>query len=392
MHINDSYTLTTLHGHTYLLPFGQNISMHRHGLELNEVSILLWQALCDGADEDDLLNILREHYQADETDLPLLKEDISEFLLQLRALDILDLPSITPPENFTVEASISHYAIAELYIDFRLPSSLIPKEFTAFEAAGLPDDQTADLTIDVFFQQPAYRPVGEVLVRSDDLVIMECESCYTLLFPTSPDLIECHMAKDASYACFYCRDIKSETYSYELFHGVRFVYLYLARMHGKFAIHSASFLYKDRAWLFSAVSGTGKSTHTNLWKELYEDEISLLNGDLNLIGFHDNTPVVYGIPWCGTSEIFTTKKYPLGGIILLRRNPSDQIEQLPEHQKQLLICQRFISPNWTADMLKEQLDFAGSLLPRITCFRLWCTKEFSAARLCRSAIDDSLTI
>lgn len=44
-----------------------------------------------------------------------------------------------------------------------------------------------------------------------------------------------------------------------------------------------------------------------------------LNGDLNLIGKEGDQFVVYGIPWCGTSEIFTVEKKELGGIVLLEK-------------------------------------------------------------------------
>lgn len=66
----------------------------------------------------------------------------------------------------------------------------------------------------------------------------------------------------------------------------------------------------------------GKSTHTALWHELFGTPY--LNGDLNLLGFEDGHITVYGIPWCGTSEIFTTEQYELGGIVLLGAGLADR--------------------------------------------------------------------
>lgn len=391
MNIRDGYTLTNLQGHTYLLPYGQNISLHRPGMELNETSLLLWDAVCAGADEAQLLDVLSEHYQAEPHDLPILQEDITHFCEQLRILGLIDgtgIPGSGSDTDNDKTSPHSYYAIAELYLEFRISEDMIPPEFSDYQIAELPQDKKADLAIDVQFTTPAIRPVGNTLVRSDDFLVMENEERYILLFPASPDLIECHMAKDASHACFYCKNAKSDTYSYQLFHGIRFVYLFLARLHDKYMIHSASILYKGKAWLFSASSGTGKSTHTNLWKELYPDEVSLLNGDLNLLSIHHGAAAIYGIPWCGTSGITNKEVYPLGGIILLRQYYEDRIERLPDHKKQLLISQRLISPVWTRGMLEEQLQFIHRLLPEITCFRLWCTKEQSAALLCRTAIDE----
>ena len=62
----------------------------------------------------------------------------------------------------------------------------------------------------------------------------------------------------------------------------------------------------------------GKSTHTALWHELFDTPY--LNGDLNLLGLDKDHIIAYGIPWCGTSGIFTAEAYELGGIILLGRD------------------------------------------------------------------------
>ena len=101
----------------------------------------------------------------------------------------------------------------------------------------------------------------------------------------------------------------------------------------------------------------GKSTHTALWHELFGTPY--LNGDLNLLGFEDGHIIVYGIPWCGTSEIFTTEQYELGGIVLLGRDSqTDRLEKLPPSEKILRVMQRMISPAWKEIQLTRNLSFA----------------------------------
>ena len=126
-----------------------------------------------------------------------------------------------------------------------------------------------------------------------------------------------------------------------------------------FALHSASLLYLEKAWLFSGPSGMGKSTHTALWKKLFATPF--LNGDLNLIGKEGEKFVVYGIPWCGTSKIFTTEKKELGGIVLLEKAPSEELVSLTEEQKTLRVMQRMISPPWTAELMVKNLKFAEAV-------------------------------
>lgn len=116
----------------------------------------------------------------------------------------------------------------------------------------------------------------------------------------------------------------------------------------------------------------------------------MINGDLNLLSFKDGTPVVYGLPWCGTSGIFDTKTYPLGGIILLQQTPENHVESLAVHEKALLVSQRLISPSWTKDLLHSNLLFSEKLSSEIYVARLCCNMENEAAATMKDAIDDYL--
>lgn len=145
----------------------------------------------------------------------------------------------------------------------------------------------------------------------------------------------------------------------------------------------------------------GKSTHTNLWKEQFGTEI--INGDLNLIGWNSGKqdssgqnvnklgskghPIVYGMPWCGTSGIASTKSYPLGGIVLLGRSDNDHFESLTNDQKIVRVMQRMISPVWTEDMLEANLKCAAKLAKEVPIYYLLCTKEPSAAYVMKARID-----
>lgn len=123
----------------------------------------------------------------------------------------------------------------------------------------------------------------------------------------------------------------------------------------------------------------GKSTHTNLWHELFQTP--LLNGDLNLLGQKDGRFLVYGLPWCGTSEIFTTETQKLGGIVLLGRDPEkDFIQELSAGEKTVRVMQRLISPCWSEEQLSENLAFSEALAESLPVLSFLCTKNPSAAR------------
>ena len=103
-------------------------------------------------------------------------------------------------------------------------------------------------------------------------------------------------------------------------------------------------------------------------------------------------PIVYGIPWCGTSGIYDVKTYPLGGIILLKQSGSNHIADLSVKEKQLAILQRFISPVWTDEQLDYNLTIAASLAECSFICRLHCNVSSEAIEIIKAKIDEYLSL
>ena len=273
--------------------------------------------------------------------------------------------------------------IAGLLLRLNGPASLFPKEFSAFasEKSELPDQE-----IDLVTLPPSPKANGTVLLRNPELTVMEAADRYVFLFPTMKNIREASMTKDGSYVRISCAPTSTEENLANLFHAIRLFFLFLAQKRGRFALHSASLLYQGKAWLFSGHSGMGKSTHTNLWHELFQTP--LLNGDLNLLGQKDGRFLVYGLPWCGTSEIFTTETQKLGGIVLLGRDPEkDFIQELSAGEKTVRVMQRLISPCWSEEQLSENLAFSEALAENLPVLSFLCTKNPSAACTMKEEID-----
>ena len=379
----DGYLLETIAGVPYLLPYGQNIADLKRGVQLNDTGVFLWQTLAQEISSDELLHKFFTFFDGTPEDLPSFKEDMETFLSTLSTLGMIT--GYAAPAQ--PEPLCKILCIGELYVAFRGKDAFFSDEFDAFES-GLPADRQPDLTIQIHGYYPSTKGKGTLLLRNQDLYVMDCDSFYTFLFPSMSGVYEGRVTKDAAQADIYCSPFCNEQLVEDLFHAMRLFYLYRAQKSGIFALHSASIYYREKAWLFSGPSGTGKSTHTNLWHKLYDTP--LINGDLNLLSFKDGTPVVYGLPWCGTSEIFDIKTYPLGGIILLQQASENHIESLEPHEKALLVSQRLISPSWTKEQLHTNLHFTENLSSEIYVARLCCNMENAAAATMKEAIDDYL--
>lgn len=379
---NNSFLLREIANVPYLLPYGQMIADHKWGIKLNATGVYLWKLLEQERTLNELLSLSAAYYEIPEQELPSFQADIKLFLNQLLSMGILeeDAPPATA-SGYTKQL----LSIGGLGIALEGPAEAFPEEFTDFVVT---ECACIHQRISLHIGLPPIPQNGQVILRNRELVILQQEEYYILLFPEVPQISEIHLKKDASLALCYCQPPYTDTFKYDLFHALRLLFLYLAQKHHMVAIHSASILYQNKVWIFSGHSGMGKSTHTNLWKRLYDTPV--VNGDLNLLAIENGQAVVHGIPWCGTSGIYDTKTYPLGGIILLKKAPTDHIELLSPDQKQLLICQRLISPTWTEELFDMNMDFVESITEKIMVCRLHCTKENSAVEIMKRQIDINL--
>ena len=428
----EGYCLKEIAGVHYLLPYGQKVADQRKGIVLNETGVFLWNELQTSMTDDALAEKLVHHYSADgeaanETQDEI-RQDVKQFVQELLSLGILreclrpccaedadDVTCVYP----TKEPFVGCLEIAGMRIALYGSRELISSQLDAFlkDCSSAQEKSKSELQtesqikmqikmpvqmqIEILQRTTSFHPNGKTLIRNEELVVCENEQGYIILFPSMNQIREAHMTSDGRFAQIYVKGVDKEKTKEELFHAIRHFFLFFAQRQGFFAIHSASILYRDQVWLFSGHSGMGKSTHTNLWKEQFGTKI--INGDLNLIGWSNGEqtnigqsvdkpgskghPIVYGMPWCGTSGIASTKSYPLGGIVLLGRSDNDHFESLTNDQKIVRVMQRMISPVWTEDMLETNLKCSAKLAKEVPIYYLLCTKEPSAAYVMKARID-----
>jgi len=376
---NDGYSLKYISGVPYILPFGQNIADYKRGIRLDVTGTLIWELLKEHGDESSLLAALAEHFSADGNELNELSKDLHMFLNQLKSFGIVT----DEDESHRIEESyVKTLKIGGIHIDLFGEEKIYSHNFDAFTADR---EENADLTVVTHLHSPRINENGTVLLRNRELWVIENDGGYVFIFPEAKGIYQATLNSDGSRADFYIKPPINDTLTADMFHAIRLAFLYLAQKRGMFALHSASIIYNNKLWLFSGRSGMGKSTHTSLWNKLYGTPIA--NGDLNLITISGSTALVHGIPWCGTSNICDTKTYPLGGIVLLGRSGDEVVETLPDHEKILLVMQRFISPSWTDEQLQKSIDFSSELIRLIPVCRLKCTDKPSAAEAMKKWID-----
>lgn len=152
------------------------------------------------------------------------------------------------------------------------------------------------------------------------------------------------------------------------------------------AIHSSTIEKRGRCILFLGESGTGKSTHTRLWRENIEDA-HLLNDDSPIIRFKDGEARVYGSPWSGKTPCYRNLSYPIAGFCRLSQAPHNAIRKLPTIAAigaLLPSCPpAFAHDDYLQDHICSTL---GKILRRVPTYHLECLPNKEAAELSYSTI------
>ena len=95
-----------------------------------------------------------------------------------------------------------------------------------------------------------------------------------------------------------------------------------------FLFHCSAIAFDGAGVLFTAPSGTGKSTHRRLWEECFGERVTVINDDKPLLKVKDDGIYVYGTPWCGKHGIETNMSAKIKAVALIERANENVTEKL----------------------------------------------------------------
>ena len=145
-------------------------------------------------------------------------------------------------------------------------------------------------------------------------------------------------------------------------------------------IHGAVIEFDNNAYMFTAPSGTGKTTHIKQWKKLYGSRVKIVNGDKPIIRLIGDEFFAYGTPWCGKEHFNRNTKVPLRGIVVLTRSDENFIELVPPSEFNQFLLKQLYMPKKISAKLKT-LDIADKLFEKVPLYRLGCNISTEAARV-----------
>ncbi|MBQ9438067.1 MAG: hypothetical protein IJU50_07005 [Lachnospiraceae bacterium] len=148
---------------------------------------------------------------------------------------------------------------------------------------------------------------------------------------------------------------------------------------GTFLFHGSCIAVDGAGYLFTAKSGTGKSTHARLWRELLGNRAVMVNDDKPLLHVNgDGTAIAYGTPWDGKHRLSSNIAVPLKAICILERSVENTIREITKQDALPLLIQQAYRPADPAALAKTL-----ALIDRLNVgfYRLSCNMDISAAEL-----------
>jgi len=148
---------------------------------------------------------------------------------------------------------------------------------------------------------------------------------------------------------------------------------------GGIVLHCCYTMYRGKAILFTAPSGTGKTTQANIWRRCYGSEI--INGDKCLLQRIDGQWFAEGYPYHGSADECENRSYPIGSIAIVRQSKNDMVESISPVQALGLLYSESTVNNWDSKRVNTALGLLTDLALKVPVVKLCCTMEDSAAHV-----------
>src|SRR5699024_10693351 len=150
-----------------------------------------------------------------------------------------------------------------------------------------------------------------------------------------------------------------------------------------FLRHAAVVAVDGVAYIFTAPSGTGKTTHTMLWKKHFGDRAVIVNGDKPLIRLQDGKVYVCSTPWKSKEELGLGPgaMFPVGGICIIEQNPENHIRRLSVSEASRHIFRQVHLSRNNEETFIRFWRLLDQMMTSADFYLLQCNREPEASRL-----------
>ncbi len=203
---------------------------------------------------------------------------------------------------------------------------------------------------------------------------MTGESC--CLLQTNADFTRCRCALRGS----------RDTRAYGLNNALMLVFAFASCAKNTLLLHASVVRHDGRAYAFIAKSGTGKSTHTNLWMANIAG-CDILNDDNPVLRVVGDDVLIYGSPWSGKTACYRNTKASAGAITKVHRHAeSNFVVPTPAIEAFASLLAACATMKWDSTIYEHICHTITRIVELTPHFNLFCRPVADAAIVCHKAI------
>lgn len=294
------------------------------------------------------------------------------------------------------------YDIAGVLVDFSGDNDFLKARSSIFEAKDQSDHKSAaDLSITAVMTDTIHIPDGELIMEELSKwyrKIKPEEGFYITMHSKRGNVVDTILETDPGWRNVLIRykrsdlrfPVKENEYvnwnQYHIFQLAGIAFRNRTLSMDSITIHSSSFSIDGRGIIVSAPSGTGKSTHTRLWKERYAERVMLINDDRPLIRFLNGVPMLCGTPWSGSTDIYMDTKVPLSSIVMLERAAQNSIRRLDTCSALQMLMPRCFLPYFDESLMNTAMKVVERLVCTVPIYLLRCRPDYEAVELVQRCV------
>ena len=279
-----------------------------------------------------------------------------------------------------------YFNVAKLNL---LVSSRIPV-FVGEQLMPFKIEQTSQVSVVYKIRIGQMKLGNECVVNKQDFRVINKDDTYIRVktLPFNEKILETYLYSENEKADITLSIPKEMEAEHEIFVRTN-IWNYLAFEdvlinHQAFILHSSFISWQNNGILFTAPSGTGKSTQADLWKK-YEDA-DIYNGDRTIIRKIDGKYYGFGSPYAGSSGIYRNESAPIKAIIVIEQGPDNVIRRLRGREAFLPLFRETLMNTWNKEYMEKMTDLLMDAACQIPVYHLFCRPDQDAVNTVKNEI------
>ena len=275
-----------------------------------------------------------------------------------------------------------YFRIADINIHVRVPFEIkIIKESEKFII------KSQEVNIEISFIE-----IKEALQIKDDIVYNSSTKIYKVAngfiheFYLEPSMKPCAWLIQVDEYNYELRYLKGKEYCLEYSRNIleAINIEQILNKFNAFILHSSFIRWQVKAILFTAPSGTGKSTQADLWKK--NENAEVINGDRSGIRKMDGKWTAYGLPIAGSSEIYKNKKAEISHIIILKQGKENKLIRLSSREAFIKLYSETLVHTWDKEFQENIINMITDVVQNVRIYQYECLPDKSAVEFLKKQV------